>query len=671
MLEWVALLQAARPEAAVGAAQPNPFLTAAREVSPFRLVGRSCDAALSDEEGEGAGAGAGAAPERSRAASVTHKVRGAMTAPFRKRSHRKAPSHPPPDPAAAEAAEGAARLPSSPAAAGLLRVEVEDAARRLQRAMAERDAALERIDKLQADADALRNAAAASAIGMGMVTAAPSGEEHSYQVERLVEQNRLLNAELVAQCELRGAREEALAVMQSQLAEGNAALEATRAESLELLGAIFDGESLAEVRERADVAVGRVLADGAAAPPARRVPKRPGVGDNGEAVYYDHWGFPHGTGPEGGLRVLELGRSDPEATKRWKAFFSGRPEPGVRPPKEERELKEMVRGGIPDEFRPRMWGDFVAMRVGSVRARAGPDHYASLLRARAAAPPTVAMKQIELDLLRTFPTNKYFDVHDAPKIQPLRNVLVAYSGHNPRVGYCQGLNMIAALGLLFLSEEDAFWMLVAVVESVLPQGYYSETMESAQADQRVLRELLQERCPKVHAHLQRHGIDVTMLTFNWMLVVFIDAMPVRTVLRIWDAFLYEGSKVQFRASLGVFLLHQQAILEQDDKQELWDLLRRATSGLHDANALMKCAFVSLDAQHKTATTGKAVRTAGLAVVTAGLSLAVTTSGFSMRAIRMKREKYEREVRAEMEEQDRRRAEMERDQLRPEKIDDED
>ena len=72
-----------------------------------------------------------------------------------------------------------------------------------------------------------------------------------------------------------------LVVMQSQLAEWNAALEGTRAESLELLGAIFDGESLAEVQERADVAVGRVLADGAAAPPARQVPKRQDLGDSG------------------------------------------------------------------------------------------------------------------------------------------------------------------------------------------------------------------------------------------------------------------------------------------------------------------------------------------------------------------------------------------------------
>ena len=55
----------------------------------------------------------------------------------------------------------------SPAVAWLLRVEVEDAARRLHRAMAGCDAALERIDKLQADADLLQNAVAASALRNG------------------------------------------------------------------------------------------------------------------------------------------------------------------------------------------------------------------------------------------------------------------------------------------------------------------------------------------------------------------------------------------------------------------------------------------------------------------------------------------------------------------------
>lgn len=42
----------------------------------------------------------------------------------------------------------------------------------------------------------------------------------------------------------------------------------------------------------------------------------------------------------------------------------------------------------------------------------------------------------------------------------LRRVLKAYSLHDNDVGYCQGMNFIAAMFLTLMPEEEAFWMLV-------------------------------------------------------------------------------------------------------------------------------------------------------------------------------------------------------------------
>ena len=43
-------------------------------------------------------------------------------------------------------------------------------------------------------------------------------------------------------------------------------------------------------------------------------------------------------------------------------------------------------------------------------------------------------------------------------------MLLAYARHNPSVGYCQGMNFLAALLLLLMEEEAAFWCLAAIVE---------------------------------------------------------------------------------------------------------------------------------------------------------------------------------------------------------------
>ena len=47
----------------------------------------------------------------------------------------------------------------------------------------------------------------------------------------------------------------------------------------------------------------------------------------------------------------------------------------------------------------------------------------------------------------------------------------------------QGLNRIAAVALLFLSEEDSFWCLEAIIQHIMPKEYFTNTLASAQADQ--------------------------------------------------------------------------------------------------------------------------------------------------------------------------------------------
>jgi len=60
----------------------------------------------------------------------------------------------------------------------------------------------------------------------------------------------------------------------------------------------------------------------------------------------------------------------------------------------------------------------------------------------------------------------------------LRRVLHAYAIRNSVLGYCQSLNFVVGflLAALDCSEEEAFWLLVALAESIVP-GYYVTTMQ--------------------------------------------------------------------------------------------------------------------------------------------------------------------------------------------------
>lgn len=60
--------------------------------------------------------------------------------------------------------------------------------------------------------------------------------------------------------------------------------------------------------------------------------------------------------------------------------------------------------------------------------------------------------------------------------------------------------------LLFLEEEDALWMMCALIEDLLPPSYFSSTLLGVQTDQRVLRQLIVQYLPRLDRLLQEHDI---------------------------------------------------------------------------------------------------------------------------------------------------------------------
>src|SRR5882757_1971319 len=98
---------------------------------------------------------------------------------------------------------------------------------------------------------------------------------------------------------------------------------------------------------------------------------------------------------------------------------------------------------------------------------------------------------------------------------------------NPAVGYCQGMNLITSTLLLaHADEEEAFWMLAAIVEKLLPEDFFSPSLLPSRACPLVLLDYVQECTPKLHAHLRGLGVDLGAICFSWFLSLFTDCLPV-------------------------------------------------------------------------------------------------------------------------------------------------
>lgn len=262
------------------------------------------------------------------------------------------------------------------------------------------------------------------------------------------------------------------------------------------------------------------------------------------------------------------------------------------------DLKTLIRTGVPPAYRGRVWKIIVTHWVKDKQAELGNGYYQSMLRKAGTKKQDgsydAAIKQIDLDLARTLPTNKLFDEPDSANIEKLRNVLYAFRYHNSHVGYCQGLNRLAAIALLNLDEQDSFWFLVACVEHLQPEGYYTSSLIGAVADQKVLRDLVAEKLPKLAAHLRALEVDLSLFALSWFLTCFVDVLPHSIYLTIFDAFLYEGNKVLFRFALALFKICEPHVLQCKTIGTVHQCLSKAQEHIIDFKSLAQVAFNELN-----------------------------------------------------------------------------
>ncbi|XP_058682455.1 growth hormone-regulated TBC protein 1 isoform X1 [Poecile atricapillus] len=237
------------------------------------------------------------------------------------------------------------------------------------------------------------------------------------------------------------------------------------------------------------------------------------------------------------------------------------------------KVKRYIRKGIPNEHRALVW---MIVSGAQTNMEQNPGYYHRLLEGEKNAK---LLEAIKTDMNRTFPDNVKFRKTADPCLQnALYNVLVAYGHHNKAVGYCQGMNFIAGyLILITKNEEESFWLLDALIGRILPD-YYSPAMLGLKTDQEVLGELVKMKVPAVAELMERHGVMWTLVVSRWFICLFIDILPVETVLRIWDCLFYEGSKIIFRVALTLIKQNQAFILEATNFPDICEKFKQITKG---------------------------------------------------------------------------------------------
>ncbi|KAH8753358.1 rab-GTPase-TBC domain-containing protein [Diaporthe sp. PMI_573] len=344
--------------------------------------------------------------------------------------------------------------------------------------------------------------------------------------------------------------------------------------------------------------------------------------------------------------------------KKWEAFLK---ENGLmtnqpnRFPQHSAKAKRFIRKGIPPEWRGAAWFYYAG---GPKILANNRGVYDNLVKsAQNGEFKDVCREDIERDLYRTFPDNVRFRRSAAPTgltpgqaspqssspgstpihsrnnftqsanptpkapgsepaiIESLRRVLSAFAIFNPSIGYCQSLNFLGGMLLLFMeTEEQAFWLLNIITRVYLP-GTHEMNLEGSKVDLSVLMNELETVLPSVwskisddgsgttkkksrRARSHKHGASVsgdnlppvTLALTAWFMSCFIGTLPTETTLRVWDVFFYEGAKTLFRVALAIFKAGENEIKSINDPMEVFAVVQSLPRKMVDANQFMDICF---------------------------------------------------------------------------------
>ncbi|KAI0091573.1 TBC-domain-containing protein [Irpex rosettiformis] len=239
------------------------------------------------------------------------------------------------------------------------------------------------------------------------------------------------------------------------------------------------------------------------------------------------------------------------------------------------QYTRLVQVGLPNRLRGEMWETL----SGSLYLRfAHPGEYERILKENEGRTST-STEEIEKDLHRSLPEYPAYQSEEG--IGALRRVLQAYSFRHPETGYCQAMNILAAAILIYMSEEQAFWLLQVICDRLLP-GYYSPSMHGTLLDQRVFESLVHKCLPILYEHFTAVDVQLSVASLPWFLSLFINSMPMVFAFRIIDCFFCMGPKVLFQVGLTILKINGEELLQVQDDGGFIHLMRNYFASLGDS-----------------------------------------------------------------------------------------
>lgn len=241
------------------------------------------------------------------------------------------------------------------------------------------------------------------------------------------------------------------------------------------------------------------------------------------------------------------------------------------------KLRRRVYKGIPNALRGEAWKKL----LGIDKVPNGSAAYESMKWLARSQSPDI--RQIDLDVNRTYRDHIMFRDRYGIKQQALFHVLAAYSMYNVEVGYCQGMSGIAALLLMYLNEEDAFWALSALLtdKKHAMHGFFVPGFPKLLRFQEHHDKILKKLLSRLFKNLEKEGCHSSLYTLKWFMQCFLDRTPFTLTLRLWDIFMLEGDRLLTAMAYNIMKMHRKIFVKMGLEEVVQFLQERMHSYPYD------------------------------------------------------------------------------------------
>jgi hypothetical protein len=135
---------------------------------------------------------------------------------------------------------------------------------------------------------------------------------------------------------------------------------------------------------------------------------------------------------------------------------------------------------------------------------------------------------------------------------------------------------------------------------MLPERYFCAPLDGPRVDQLVVQHYLAHRLPHLYQHLVGElNVAIEMITFDWFLSCFTDALPLEVLLRIWDVFLcVEGQVYLFQVAVALFKIYEKDLMGTTSAAQVYSFMKNLVNKPLGVDTLMRTAkLYPLESSH--------------------------------------------------------------------------